>query len=73
MMILILNLIFNLLCMVVIYQYKLQKRILNKAMFKVELFEKPKEQRPVLVSDNGTQLVSKLDFSETMHEIRNKN
>ena len=34
------------------------KRVLNKAMFKAGLFEKPKDQRPVLVSDNGTQLVS---------------
>lgn len=34
------------------------KRVLNKAMFKAGLFEKPEDQRPVLVSDNGTQLVA---------------
>jgi putative transposase len=34
-------------------------RILNRAMFKTGMFEKPIDQRPILVSDNGTQLVSK--------------
>ncbi|MCF8012540.1 MAG: DDE-type integrase/transposase/recombinase [Clostridiales bacterium] len=43
------------------------KRVLNKAMFKAGLFEKPKDKRPVLVSDNGTQLVAN-SFKEFLKE-----
>lgn len=35
------------------------KRILSRAMFKADIFELPTDKRPVLVSDNGTQLVAK--------------
>ena len=34
------------------------ERVMSKAMFKAGIFEKLEDQRPVLVSDNGTQLVS---------------
>ena len=34
------------------------ERVMSKAMFKADIFEKPEDQRPVLVSDNGTQLIS---------------
>lgn len=43
------------------------KRVLSRAMFKADMFELPAEKRPVLVSDNGTQLVAK-SFSSFLKE-----
>jgi len=43
------------------------KRVLSRAMFKAGIFEKEAAERPALISDNGTQLVSK-SFTKFLEE-----
>ena len=43
------------------------KRVLAKALHKADLYEKPDDQRPALVSDNGTQLISN-SFTDFLKE-----
>jgi transposase InsO family protein len=43
------------------------ERVLSKALHKADLYEKPADERPALVSDNGTQLISN-SFTEFLKE-----
>ena len=43
------------------------KRVLSKALHKADLYEKSDDERPALVSDNGTQLISN-SFTEFLKE-----
>jgi len=43
------------------------KRVLSKALHKADLYEKPADERPALISDNGTQLISN-SFTEFLKE-----
>ena len=43
------------------------KRVLSKALHKADLYEKSADERPALVSDNGTQLISN-SFTEFLKE-----
>ncbi|MCK8826054.1 DDE-type integrase/transposase/recombinase [Fuchsiella alkaliacetigena] len=44
------------------------KDVVSKALFKADLYEVAEEQKPALISDNGTQLVSN-DFKEFLSEL----
>jgi len=43
------------------------KRVLSKALHKADLYEKPADEKPALISDNGTQLISN-SFTEFLKE-----
>ncbi len=43
------------------------ERILSRALYKADLFEAPAEERPALISDNGTQLIAK-SFTSFLEE-----
>ena len=44
------------------------KEVLSRALFKADLFEVPDEDKPMLISDNGTQFVSN-NFQDFLNDL----